>query len=106
MIDAYQTLSAQAHRAGVRIQLGTLTPDGSARGPAPEAVRRDVNAWIRGQHVADGTIDFDAAVRDPANPARLDPAYDGSDHIHLDPAGYRAMAGAVDLGALARPVCG
>jgi lysophospholipase L1-like esterase len=105
LVDAYRGLVAQAHAAGVRIQLGTLTPDGGARGPQAEAVRREVNAWIRGQHVADGVVDFDAAVRDRSDSSRLDPAYDGSDHVHLDPAGYRAMADAVELGALARPSC-
>ena len=36
-------------------------------------------------------IDFDATVRDPANPARLRPAYD-FDGVHLTDAGYEAMA--------------
>ncbi|MFD0472538.1 hypothetical protein ACFQ0B_32770 [Nonomuraea thailandensis] len=42
-------------------------------------------------------IDFDAAVRDPAEPRRLSAAYDEGDHLHLSPAGYRALAEAVPL---------
>jgi lysophospholipase L1-like esterase len=45
-------------------------------------------------------IDFDAAVRDPAQPERLRPAYDSGDHMHPNDAGYRAMAEAIDIGLL------
>jgi len=46
-------------------------------------------------------VDFDAAVRDPADPSRILPAYDGSDHLHFSPAGYQAMADAVARAILA-----
>jgi lysophospholipase L1-like esterase len=105
LITAYQQLVAEAHAAGVRIQLGTLTPDTAPGSAATRDGREQVNAWIRGQHLSDGIIDFDAAVRDPSDPTRLNPAFDGSDHVHLNPAGYRAMADAVDLAELARPTC-
>ena len=45
----------------------------------------------------DAVIDFEAAVRDPADPTRLAPAYDPGDHLHPNDAGYRAMGDAVDL---------
>ena len=48
----------------------------------------------------DGVIDFAAAVADPGNPDRLNPAYDSGDHLHPNAAGYRAMAAAIDLRAL------
>jgi len=44
-----------------------------------------------------GAIDFAAAVADPSDPARLNPAYASGDHLHLNDAGYHAMADAVDL---------
>jgi lysophospholipase L1-like esterase len=47
--------------------------------------------------VFDGVVDFDAAVRDPRNPARLLPAYD-VDGIHLNDSGYEAMANAINIG--------
>src|SRR3546814_12933728 len=47
----------------------------------------------------DGVIDFDRAVRDPAQPERLLPAYDSGDHLHPSPAGYAAMAAAVPIAA-------
>jgi lysophospholipase L1-like esterase len=50
-----------------------------------------------GIHAFDGVADFDAAVRDPLDPARFLPAYDSGDHLHPDDAGYQAMADVVDL---------
>jgi hypothetical protein len=49
--------------------------------PGAEAVscrgqREAVNQWIRTSGAFDGVIGFDAAVRDPASPLRLLPAYD------------------------------
>jgi lysophospholipase L1-like esterase len=45
-------------------------------------------------------VDFDAAVRDPDNPARMLAAYDSGDGLHPSDAGYRAMAEAFDLALL------
>lgn len=36
-------------------------------------------------------------MRDPANPAALNPAYDSGDHIHPNDEGMKAMADAIDL---------
>jgi lysophospholipase L1-like esterase len=110
LISGYEQLIAQAHAAGVRIQLGTITPAGGASVPsygdaAADAVRQQVNQWIRTQQLSDGFIDFDAAVRDPSDPSELNPADDGGDHVHLDLAGYQALADAVNLKSLARPSC-
>jgi hypothetical protein len=44
----------------------------------------------------DGFADFDAAVRDPADPARIAAAYDSGDHLHPNDAGMKAFARAVD----------
>lgn len=110
LIGGYTRLIAAAHAAGLPIQLGTLTPSGGNANPAygaaaADALRQQVNAWIRGQRLADGVIDFDAAVRDPQDPSRIEAPYDGSDHLHFSPAGYEAMARAIDLTTLARPAC-
>jgi hypothetical protein len=75
-------------------------------GPDSEADRNAVNAWIRVQNVFDGVIDFDAAMRDPAHPEKLNPAYDVGDFIHPGPAGYRRMGNLVAefFAAKAKPV--
>jgi len=67
--------------------------------PENEAKRQAVNRWIRTSGAFDGVVDFDAAVRDPANPTRLLPLYD-VDGTHLNDAGYEAMANAVNLSML------
>lgn len=57
-----------------------------------------VNAWIRSNASgADGVIDLDAAMRDPAAPSRLLAACDSGDHLHPNDTGYQAMADAIDL---------
>jgi hypothetical protein len=43
--------------------------------------------------------------RDPGDPDMMTPAYNGGDDLHFDLAGYQALAGAVNLAALARPNC-
>jgi lysophospholipase L1-like esterase len=77
----------------------TLTPFAGAfaYSDAREAVRKEVNAWIRTAHAFDAVIDFEAATRDPARPDRLLPDYDSGDHLHPSDAGYRAMGQAIDL---------
>ena len=47
----------------------------------------------------------DAAVRDPADPSRIAPYFDGSDHLHLNLAGYVALGNAVPLELLLDPAC-
>ncbi len=104
IIAGDQDLIAQAHAAGLVIIGATLTPyQGSVfYSAAGEAERQAVNRWIRTSGAFDGVVDFDRAVRDPADPLRLLPGYDSGDHIHPDDAGYQAMAGAVSLN-LVRP---
>ncbi|QTD96841.1 hypothetical protein [Streptomyces cyanogenus] len=59
------------------------------------AGRQRVDAWIRTPGHFDAVIDFDRAVRDPADPGRLLPARRAGDWLHLDPEGYRVLAEAV-----------
>jgi len=104
LIVGLHQLSLRARARGVKIFGATITPFGSSTVPGlvtpeNEAKRQAVNRWIRTGGSFDGVIDFDAAVRDPANPARLLPAYD-FDGIHLTDAGYGAMADAINLSML------
>ncbi|MFD5792964.1 SGNH/GDSL hydrolase family protein [Streptomyces diastatochromogenes] len=99
LINGYRTLIDEAHAKHVNVIGATLMPDqgNGYHTPAAEAIRQDVNQWIRTSGAFDGVIDFDRAMRDPANPAALDPAYDSGDHIHPNDEGMKAMADAIDL---------
>ena len=99
ILTGLRQLTQLAHQQGIRVLGGTLTPAGGHPGwnARLEAVRRQVNQEIRSGTVFDAVVDFDAALRDPAHPARLRKAYDSGGHLHPSDNGYRAMAQAVDL---------
>ncbi len=103
LIAAYQNIIAQAHARGLKVYGGTITPFGGSfyDRPGHEEARQKVNGWIRTSRAFDAVVDFDAAVRDPADPRRLQQALDTGDHLHPNEAGYRAMADAIDLGLFA-----
>ena len=106
LIAAHAEIAARARRRGLRVYGGTILPFGGSfyddSAHLREAARQRVNGWVRTGGAYDAVIDFDAALRDPARPARLLPAADGGDHLHPGPDGYRRMAEAVDLGLFRR----
>jgi lysophospholipase L1-like esterase len=99
LVVAYGEIIARVHARGLRIYGGTILPFGGSQydGEEREAARQAVNQWIRDSGAFDGVIDFDAALRDPAQPTRLLPSADTGDHLHPNEAGYRLMADAIDL---------
>ncbi|WP_448664064.1 SGNH/GDSL hydrolase family protein [Sphingomonas sp. CJ20] len=105
LIAGYRQIIARAHAAGIRVVMATLTPFKGATSytEAREEQRQAVNRWIRTAGEADEVIDFDRAVRDPAAPLQLLPAYDSGDHIHPSEAGYRAMGDSIDIAVFDRP---
>jgi len=106
LIAGYRKLIASAHRHGVRIIGTTITPFADAKTapgyytPEKEAVRNEVNTWMRGSREFDGVVDLDQILRDPDHPTRLLSAYDSGDHLHPNDAGYAAGAKAVPLSLL------
>ena len=98
VIAGYRQILARAHARGIKVIGATLTPyEGAAYFTAEgERVRQEINAFIRGGGEFDGVIDFEAAVRDPANPSRILPEFT-EDKLHPNDAGYEAMANIVDL---------
>ena len=109
LIGAYQQLIARAHQRGIRIIGATIMPftgfDWLAGyfTPGKEPIRQEVNHWIRSSGAFDGVIDFEAAMRDPADPVRLRKNVDSGDHLHPSDAGMIVMAESIDLGLFARP---
>jgi len=99
LIAAYTQWAGKAHARGLLAYGATITPFGgnSYYTSANEATRQAVNAWFRTNNVYDGLIDFDTVVRDPNAQTNLLAAYNSGDGLHLNPAGYQAMANAVNL---------
>ena len=102
LIMGLQQVVSRSHAAGVRVVVGTIAPWKGWRtySPEREEIRVAVNSYIRSAGISDAVVDFDEALRDPADPGQLRPAYDSGDHLHPNDAGYRAMAEAVDLKTL------
>lgn len=101
LIAAVQGAVANAQAHGVKVLLGTLLPyKGSfLYDPADEAIREEFNAWVRSQSIA-AVVDFEAVLRDPADPLSIAPQLSWTDHLHPNDAGYAAMAAAVDAAML------
>ena len=104
IIVGMKQMIERAHEKGIKVIGCTITPfEGPAnitRGywtPEKAKVRDAVNEWIRSGNGYDGFIDFDKAVRDPANPTKVLPAFDSGDQLHPSDAGYDAMGKAIDL---------
>jgi lysophospholipase L1-like esterase len=100
LIAAHKQLIERAHARGLKIYGATLTPfEGAAYWTKEgEAKRQAVNEWIRTGKAYDGVVDFDAAVRDPSAPTRIQQQYNPGDNLHMNDAGYQAMANIIDLG--------
>jgi len=76
IIDAYRQLISRAHARGIKVIGATIPPCEGVDIPgyysdANQTVRETVNKWIRTGGAFDGMIDFDAVVRDPDHPTRL-----------------------------------
>jgi lysophospholipase L1-like esterase len=109
---ALQSLVDRSRAVGVAAVVGTYVPRVSrtvvyATNDAPDEAgddqRQALNTWIRAHsRLFDGIIDFDATVRDPANPNRLRPDFDSGDGVHPNGKGYTAMAEGVSLETLKR----
>lgn len=99
IIDSYRQMITRAHDREVKVILATILPYKGAGywSEAGETVRQQVNAWIRDNDVADGAVDFDRAIADPADPLRMAKPYDIGDALHPNDAGFRVMADAIPL---------
>jgi lysophospholipase L1-like esterase len=106
MKAAYDDMISKAHAGGVLIYGATILPFGSNGyyTPAHEAVRQQVNAYIR-SGAFDAYIDFEAAVTDGATPPNLQTAFAAwaqQDGLHPGPAGYQKIGDTADLALFTR----
>ncbi|MBA2946719.1 SGNH/GDSL hydrolase family protein [Streptomyces himalayensis] len=102
VIAGLREIAERARGRGLRVVGATIAPcqGESLCTASADAERVAVNAYIRDSGVFDAVLDFDAVLRDPAEPARMLAAYDSGDHLHPGDAGLKAIAESVDLGVL------
>lgn len=106
VIAGLTTLADRLHTAGLTVIGSTIGPYGGTvyegyDTETGQTVRREVNTWLLGtDHPFDAVIDLAAAVADPAQPDRIRPEYNGGDGLHINDAGAKAIADAVDLSLL------
>lgn len=100
LIGAFRQLIARAHERGIKIFASPILPYKGAKyyTAAGEAVRSEVNRWIRTSGAFDGVVDLERPVADPKDPLRLADAMQGGDNLHPNGAGETAMGEAVPLG--------
>ncbi len=100
IIGIYRDIIAKIHDRGLKVFGATVMPfEGNGYfTPEKEAARQALNAWIRNCRDFDGLIDFDATMRDPQNPQRLQEKYlFENDWLHVNAMGYFDMGSSIDL---------
>ncbi|WP_295812358.1 SGNH/GDSL hydrolase family protein [uncultured Nitratireductor sp.] len=109
MIAGYRQIIELARMNNIRLIGATLPPfEGALSGtpldnyhhPDKDALRQEINRWIRESDAFDSIVDFDVVLRDPDHPARIISTFDSGDHLHPGDEGNKAMAEAIDLGLL------
>jgi lysophospholipase L1-like esterase len=106
LTTALTALADRLHSAGLTVIGATMGPYAGTVYPGydteeGQAVRAEVNTWLLGDtHPFDAVIDIAAAVADPDQPTRIRDDYNSGDGLHVNDAGAKAIADAVDLSLL------
>lgn len=103
ILASYEQIFERLRAEGIRVFVTPITPR-----PGYTALqnqyRRSVNDVVRAGGdcggTCDGVLDFDAVLKDPANPDSIYPPYDTGDGVHANVAGQQAIADSVPLDLL------
>lgn len=99
VIDAMKLIAARVKARGVRIVGATVLPMCNAAGSDRERNRLAVNDWIRSGGAFDAVVDFDAVLRDPADPTVMIEDL-RADCYHPNAAGDQLLGRAIPLTAV------
>jgi lysophospholipase L1-like esterase len=99
MIAGYRQLIDRAHGKGLKVFGATIAPYEGAEyySAEGEAVRQQINSWIRSGGAFDAVLDFDSVLRDPDRPTQIAAPLQSGDHLHGSDLGYEAIAKSVNL---------
>ena len=88
-----------AHAHQIEVYLSLIVPFRGHRTfcPEREAIRQQVNRWIREEARVEGILPFADVVTDPTTGDGLHRDYDGGDHLHPNDAGAQAMADSIPI---------
>lgn len=99
VIAAMTDIAHRVHARGLRIVGATVLPMCMEPGGPREQARQTVNAWLRTTHTFDAVVDFDAVLRDPADPTVMI-ADLRADCYHPNAAGDALLGSAIPLTVL------
>jgi hypothetical protein len=102
VIDAMKLIIRRVHEHNVPIVGATILPMCNPPGSSREQVRTTVNNWIRSSGAFDAVLDFDAVLRDPANPTQIIPDL-RHDCYHPNAAGDALLGLSIPLWVLGVP---
>ncbi|TNE62453.1 MAG: SGNH/GDSL hydrolase family protein [Alphaproteobacteria bacterium] len=99
LIEGYRQLALRAHEHGIKVIAMTLLPFAGAgyHTAEGEAIRLQVNDWIRTSGTFDAVIDMERVMADPDDPSRLAAALQRGDNLHPNDIGQTVMGEAVPL---------
>jgi len=97
--SGFRQLVQRAHAHGIKVIGMTILPFEGAgyQTPAGEALRSEINEWIRTSGTFDSVVDMEKVVADPANPKRLASPLQEGDNLHPNGAGETKMGEAIPL---------
>ncbi|WP_306216372.1 GDSL-type esterase/lipase family protein [Actinoplanes sp. RD1] len=99
IIAAMQGIAARVQARHLRMVGATILPMCLPPGDPREADRQTVNTWIRTSGTFDAVADFDAVLRDPADPTQMIPDL-RADCYHPNAAGDALLGAAIDISSL------
>ena len=99
VIAAMTGIARRLHARGLRVVAATVLPMCNAAGSDKEKARLAVNRWIRSTPAFDAVVDFDAVLRDPADPTVMIADLQ-HDCYHPNAAGDALLGAAIPLRAL------
>ncbi|WP_037310100.1 GDSL-type esterase/lipase family protein [Amycolatopsis orientalis] len=102
VIDAMRTIAARVHATGRKMIGATILPMCNPAGSSKEQARLAVNEWIRTSGTFDAVVDFDAVLRDPADPTVIRQEW-RNDCYHPNAAGDRILGESIDLSVFGLP---